>query len=281
MQNMDLKYKNNRVGITVFEKLGDCIFLGSFWLVFAAAALFMFMLIVGLFIFADGAAFLNVLKNPEFHFAVTFTIWTTVLATILAALVAIPCGYILSRRRFAGKVIIDTLLDVPIVLPPLVSGVALLIFFGPLFGDTLADIGLKIVFSTGGVVAAQWFIATPFAIKTFKQSFDAIDTRLEKVARTLGYSPYKVFVKVTIPLAKKGLIGGLTMTWARTLGEFGATAMLAGVTRLKTETLSAAIFLNMSIGDIQFALAAAIIMLTVALSLLIIFKLFTKTEVRL
>jgi molybdate transport system permease protein len=241
----------------------------------------MIMLIAGLFIFGELSIFLDVLKNPEFQFATIFTLWTTVLATVLSALTAIPCGYILSRYNFPGKVIIDTILDVPLVLPPLVSGVALLIFFGPLFGETLTAIGLDIIFSAKGVVVAQWFIAAPFAIKTFKHAFDSIDTRLEYVARTLGYSPEKVFLKVTVPLAKNGLLGGLTMTWARALGEFGATAMLAGVTRLKTETLSVAIFLNMSIGDTHFALATAIIMLLLALALLITFKIFTKVEVHL
>jgi len=104
---------------------------------------------------------------------------------------------------------------------------------------------------------------------------------MERVARTLGYSPGKVFLRVTVPLAKSGIIGGLTMTWARALGEFGATAMLAGVTRLKTETLSVAIFLNMSIGDIRFAMATAVIMLLVATVLLVIFKCPSGSEVRL
>ncbi len=263
------------------KKPGDYIFQGVFWLVFISTAIFMLMLIVGLFLFGEWATFFEVLKNPEFHFAITFTLWTTLLATVFSALVAIPCGYILSRYKFPGRIIIDTILDVPIVLPPLVSGVALLIFFGPLFGETLAKWGLDVVFSSRGVVIAQCFVAAPFAIKTFKHAFDSIDTRLEKVARTLGYTPYKVFLKVTIPLTKNGLLGGLTMTWARALGEFGATAMLAGVTRLKTETLSVAIFLNMSVGDTQFALVTAIIMLMISLTLLVTFKIFTGVEVRL
>lgn len=265
----------------IIKKTGEYIFRGGFWVIFLATSIFMLLLIIGLFLFGEWAAFLEVIKNPEFKFAVSFTLWTTLLATILAALVAIPCGYVLSRYSFPGKIFIDTLLDVPIVLPPLVSGVALLIFFGPLFGQALATWGLNIVFSTWGVVVAQWFIAAPFAIKTFKHAFDSIDTRLEKVAQTLGYPPHKVFLKVTIPLAKNGLLGGLTMAWARALGEFGATAMLAGITRLKTETLSVAIYLNMSIGDTQFALVTAIIMLMVALALLVTFKFLSGVEIRL
>jgi molybdate transport system permease protein len=252
-----------------------------FWLVFVLFAVLMLVMVGGLFFYGEWAAFKSVLQHPEFHFAVFFTLWTSLLATFFAAVVAVPCGFVLSRYDFPGKVIVDTLMDIPIVLPPLVSGVALLILFGPILGNTLARFSLDVVFSTRGVVLAQWFIATPFAIKTFQHAFSSIDLRLENVARTLGYSPAGVFLRVTMPLAKGGILGGLTMAWARALGEFGATAMLAGITRMKTETLSVAIFLNMSVGDIQFAMATAIIMLMVAMILMCVFKVFTGTGVRL
>jgi molybdate transport system permease protein len=197
----------------------------------------------------------------------------------LAALIAIPAGYVLSRQRFPGKALIETLMDIPIVLPPLVSGVALLILLGPVLGEVLTRFSLDVVFSARGVVVAQCFIATPFAIRAFKQAFDSIDPRLEKVARTLGFSQGMVFLKVTLPLAKGCILSGLTMTWARALGEFGATAILAGITRMKTETLSVAIFLNMSIGDIQFAMSVSMIMLFLALLLMSLFKFFTSSEV--
>ncbi|CFW98115.1 MetI-like domain [Syntrophomonas zehnderi OL-4] len=148
-------------------------------------------------------------------------------------------------------------------------------------GNSLAKIGIDVVFSKLGVVVAQWFVATPYAIRTFQQAFNSIDPRMEKVAKTLGYSPAQVFLKVTIPLTKMALVGGIMMSWARALGEFGATAMLAGITRMKTETLSIAVFLNMSIGDMNFAIATAIVMLFLALSLLIIVKTLVKNEVQL
>jgi molybdate transport system permease protein len=256
-------------------------FQGFFLLVFILFTVFMVIMVGGLLFYGEWAAFLSVIKNPEFRFAVAFTLWTSLLATLLAAVAAVPCGFILSRYNFPGLVLIDTLVDIPIVLPPLVSGLALLILFGPILGNALVHLGLGVVFSARGVVVAQWFIATPFAIKTFKQAFDAIDPRLENVARTLGYSPAEVFLRVTMPLAKGGILGGLTMAWSRALGEFGATAMLAGITRMKTETLSVAIFLNMTIGDMQFAIATAVIMLLVALILMSVFKVFTTTGVRL
>ncbi len=274
LRNMVLKFQNNP------SFLGQ-LFIGTFWLVFALTSLFFIGVIAGLISYSDLATIRNVLGQAEFRYAIKFTLLTSVTATIFAVIVALPCGYILSRYDMPGKIILDTLVDIPIILPPLVSGIALLIFFGPVFGDSLAKIGINVVFSKLGVVVAQWFVATPYAIRTFQQAFNSIDPRMEKVAKTLGYSPTQVFLKVTIPLAKMALIGGVMMSWARALGEFGATAMLAGITRMKTETLSVAIFLNMSIGDMDFAIATAVVMLCLALLLLVFVKTLIKNGVRL
>ncbi|TCO71831.1 molybdate transport system permease protein [Marinisporobacter balticus] len=234
---------------------------------------------MGLISYSDLSTLFNILKQVEFHFALKFTLWTSLVATIFATIIALPCAYILSRYKLPGRVFLDTMLDMPIVLPPLISGIALLIFFGPVLGDHLAQAGIKIVFTPLGVIIAQCFIATPYAIKTFKQAFASIDQRMENIARTLGFSPPNVFLKVTLPLAKNGIIAGIMMAWTRALGEFGATAMLAGITRMKTETLSVAVFLNMSIGDIKFAISTAIVMLFIAFVLLIILKILLRNEV--
>jgi molybdate transport system permease protein len=250
-----------------------------FWLIFILMILFLLLIIVGLLTYTDAESMATVLQQPEFHFAIRFTLETSVVATLLAVVFALPSGYILSRYNIPGRAFIDTLLDIPIVLPPLVSGIALLIFFGPLFGEQLERVGISVVFSQLGVVIAQWFIAAPFAIRSFIQAFNSIDQRMERVARTLGFSPVRVFVKVTLPLAKGGLLGGIMMAWARALGEFGATAMLAGITRMKTETLSVAVFLNMSIGDMEFAIATSIVMLIIALLVLVGLKMLARSEV--
>ncbi|WHH61780.1 ABC transporter permease [Petroclostridium sp. X23] len=270
---MDSKQNN-------LKQSGNNIFFGLLWIVFAFIILFLLLLIIGLLTYSDFHTLFDILKQPEFHFALKFTLWTSILATILATIFALPCGYILSRYKLPGSIFLDTILDMPIVLPPLISGIALLIFFGPFLGEHLARAGINIVFTPLGVIVAQWFIATPYAIKTFKQAFTAIDQRMEKVARTLGFSPFRVFFRVTLPLAKNGLISGIMMAWTRALGEFGATAMLAGITRMKTETLSVAVFLNMSIGDIKFAISTAIVMLFIALMLLIVLKMVLRNEVR-
>lgn len=271
--NMDLKQINSRINI------GGVLF-GFFWLVFALLMTLLLLLIFGLLSYSDMATVAAVLNDPEFLFALRFTLWTSLWATAFAAITALPCAYILSRYNFPGAAFFDSLVDIPIVLPPLVSGVALLILFGPMFGGHLSNIGINIVFTPLGVIVAQWFVATPFAIKTFKQTFYSIDQRMEKIARTLGYSSTMAFVKVTLPLAKNGLIAGIMMAWTRAVGEFGATAMLAGITRMKTETLSIAIFLNMSIGEIKFAISTAIVMILIAIVFLVVVKTLLRNEVR-
>ncbi|MBM7865568.1 ABC transporter permease [Heliomicrobium gestii] len=252
----------------------------SFRLIFVLMTGFMAAVFGVLLLYGQPGQFREVIANPEFQFAALFTLGTTVLATVAAVLAAIPCGFVLARHSFPGKALLDTLLDLPIVLPPLVSGVALLILFGPVLGNGLSRLGQDVVFTARGVVIAQWFIATPFAIKTFSQAFAAIDPRYEKVARTLGHTSWQTFYRVTLPMARKGILGGVAMTWARTLGEFGATAMLAGVTRMKTETLSAAVYLSVSVGDLPFALTTATVLWLAALTVLVIFRGVTGAGMR-
>ncbi len=254
---------------------------GFFWVIFGLILLFLISIIMGLISYSDWESIKEILRQSEFHFSLQFTLLTSLLATAAATIVALPSAYILSRYRLPFRAFLDTLLDIPIILPPLVSGIALLIFFGPFLGRQLEQIGINIVFTPLGVIVAQWFIATPYAIKIFKQAFSSIDPRMENVARTLGFSPTMVFIKVSLPLAKNGIIEGIVMAWTRALGEFGATAMLAGITRMKTETLSVAVFLNMSIGDIKFAISTAIVMLVMALLVLILLKTLLRSEVRL
>jgi molybdate transport system permease protein len=252
------------------------VFKGAIGLVFGLTALLVLLVILSLVFHGRWSEFTLLAANREFRFAVLFSLGTTAAATIAGILTGIPVAYFLARYEFPSKALIATVLEIPIMLPPLVSGVALLIFFGQVLGSTLAKMGLGLVFTWRGVIAAQWFVATPFGIKAFRQAFEAVDPRLENMARTLGYSPAMTFFKVTLRLTRESLLGGITMVWARTLGEFGAVAMLAGITRMKTETLPAAIFLNISLGDIDFAVAAATVMLIMAFFLLLILKIFAR-----
>lgn len=269
MVNTVLKQKSNKSYRIQTGWLGSV-----FWVVFGMTVVFVIAVFVALLWFGLKEPLIKLFNNPEIRFAVGFTLKTTFMATMGATLTAIPCGYLLARRNFPGKVVVDILLDLPIMLPPLVSGVALLIMFGPILGTGLERFGLRIVFSPLGVIVAQWFIALPLVIKMFRESFESIDPRLENVARTLGCTWDMAFFRVTLPMAGRGIFAGMAMAWARTIGEFGATAMLAGVTRMKTETLSAAVYLNMSIGEIQVALGISVLMFLTAITILLLFKIW-------
>ena len=257
---------------------GGTVFQWAIGLIFGFTALAVVLILSTLLFQPDWGRFVSLARDPEFRFAVLFSLGTTAVATAAAVLTGIPAAYFLARFDFPGKVAVASALELPIMLPPLVSGIALLIFFGPVLGGVLAKADWDIVFTYRGVIAAQWFVAVPFGIKVFRQAFETVDLRLENLARTLGYTPAKVFFRVTLRLTRRSLLGGATMVWARTLGEFGAVAMLAGITRMKTETLPAAIFLNISLGDVDFAIAAAVVMLLMAFALLMMLKVFMPGE---
>lgn len=213
------------------------------------------------------------LRIPEIQFAVKLSLITSVISTTLCILFAIPIAYSMERLKVPGKSIINTLLNIPLALPPVVSGVALLLLFGTTsFGRKLASLGLKFVFDVKGVVLAQFFVNISYMIRILKSTFSDIDPKLEFVGRTLGCSQFQSFIKITLPLAKNGLIAGTVITWARSLGEFGAALMLAGATRMKTETLPTSLYLNMSTGDIGLAMASATIIILISIVSLIVFE---------
>ena len=165
------------------------------------------------------------------------------------------------------------MINIPISLPPLVSGVALLLLFGTTrFGQALAAQGLNFIFSVKGIVLAQIFIITPYMVRILRSTFADINPRLEFVARTLGCSQWQAFYKVTLPLAKGGIIAGMVISWSRAIGEFGCALMVAGATRMATETLPVALYLNMSIGNLEMAMAAATCLIIISLISLFIFE---------
>jgi molybdate/tungstate transport system permease protein len=165
--------------------------------------------------------------------AVLRAIWLSVAsatwATALGALVGLPLGYLLARHRFAGKALIEGLIDLPIVIPHPIAGIALLFVFGRRFfvGRAFSLAGIHFVGATGGIVIAMLFVSAPFLINAARDGFAAIDPRLEGVARTLGRGPWAVFFGVTVPLARRSLVSGAVMMWARALSEFGAVVVLA------------------------------------------------------
>ena len=246
-----------------------------------------FAVLISDFIYADSASIKLLAKSSDFHKSFLLTIYTSFITTFFAILIAIPSAYALSRYRFPGIVLIDTLVDLLIVLPVLIIGVSLLVFFklgGEMANSTiwpLRYIGMAIahcadffVYNKAGVVLAQFFCSAPFAIRMIKTSFDEISVRTEDVARTLGCSHGQAFFHVTLPLARNGILAGTVIAWMLAFGVFGAVTMVAGAVRGRTEVLPTSIFLEVSIGRIELALVISIVMMLTAGTILTALRVF-------
>ena len=213
------------------------------------------------------------LADEEILFSVRLSCVTALLATVICLILAIPCAYALSRYKFKGKKILETLMLLPMSLPHLISGIALLLLFGQTrFGRILASCGLDFIFTVKGIVLAQIFVSLPYMISVLKTSFDSINPKIEFVARTLGCTAWQSFFRVTLPMSSQGLLAGTIMTWSKAIGEFGAVLLLAGATRMKTDVLPISIFLNISTGELDKAIATATILMIISLVSILIFQ---------
>ncbi len=224
------------------------------------------------------AVFLKVLSRTDawealHHPFVTEALWlstiTSLSSLLLALLLGTPIAYLLARSRARGIVLLDTLLDLPMVLPPTVAGVALRMAFGRrgILGEWFDVVGLQISFTTIAVILAQSFVSAPFYIRAARAGFQSVDQELERVAYTLGHSSLSTFLHVTIPLAFPALLGGAVMAWARALGEFGATIMFAGNMIGRTQTMPLAIYTAMET-DLTAALVLSLILIAVSFGVL-------------
>lgn len=209
--------------------------------------------------------------------ALWLTLRTTLISTIACVVFGTPMAYLLARRRFTGKGLLDTLVDLPVVVPPVVAGVALLLAFGRrgLIGRHLDALGIEIGFTTLAVVMAQVFIASPFFIRAARAGFEGVDRDLEQAAYTMGAGRWRTFWVVTVPLAGPSLTGGLVLAWARALSEFGATMMFAGNFPGRTQTLTLAVMTAME-SDIDTAVAVSVLSLALAVVTLVIAKAFLR-----
>ena len=206
------------------------------------------------------------LRSRDIQFSIMLSLISCTITTLLSIWVAVPIGYIMSRFDFRGKPLIDTLLDIPIVLPPLVVGLSLLILFryAP---DWLSD---SVVYKWPAVILAQFMVACAFAVRTMRVSFDQIPQRYEQVALTLGCNRQQAFWRVIMPQAKGGLLAAATLSWARALGEFGPILVFAGATRQKTEVLPTSAFLELQAGRTEGMLAVSLIMIGAAVIVFLI-----------
>jgi len=209
----------------------------------------------------------SALADRKIRYSIWLSLTSCTLSAVFSLLVAVPIGYLLSRHEFFGKRILDAVLDIPIVLPPLVVGLSLLILFQyPPFSWVARDV----VYQLPAVVLAQFSVACAFAVRTMKSTFDHIDPRSEQVAITLGCSRAQAFGWVVLPDASRGMMTAFTLAWARSLGEFGPLLIFAGATRMKTEVLSTSVFLELNVGNIEAAVAVSLIMILAAVTVLVV-----------
>lgn len=219
---------------------------------------------------ADIAASLG---DAEVTQAISLSLTTTLVTVGITVLCGTPLAYLLARRRFAGRTVVDTLIDLPMVLPPAVAGIALLVTFGRrgLLGQYLETAGIEIAFTQVAVVIAQTFVAAPFYVKTALSAFASLNRELEEAAALDGASARQIFRFVTLPVTLPALFGGAVMTWARALGEFGATIIFAGNFPGRTQTMPLAIYIGFEI-DLRIALTLAAILLGVSFTVLLLVK---------
>jgi len=213
------------------------------------------------------------LASPEIQYSIKLSLVSCTLTTLLSLWVAVPTGYVLSRHQFPGRRVMDAVLDIPIVLPPLVIGLSLLILFQTPLGRAVQRV-VPVTYAIPSVILAQFAVACAFAVRTMLVTFDQISPRCEQVALTLGCNRSQAFWRVALPEARRGVLTAGTLAWARALGEFGPILVFSGATRLRTEVLPTTVVLVLSVGNIEAAVAVSLIMIGAALAVLTIARAF-------
>jgi len=208
--------------------------------------------------------------------ALALSLTTTAVSVVLTVAIGLPLALVLARRTFRGKWFVEALVDLPIVLPPAVAGLALLLVFGRrgLLTAPLQATGLDIAFTTFAVILAQTFVSAPFFVRAARAGIAGVDRDLEDAARVDGANERQVFRTMTVPLAGATLAAGLVMSWARALGEFGATIMFAGNVEGRTQTLPLVVYSEFQAGDLDASIAAAAILVLAALGVLFAVRVF-------
>jgi molybdate transport system permease protein len=240
--------------------------------------IFIAAILLGLVVYSPFPALAASLASPEIRFAILLSLATSVISTLLCIAFAIPVAYALARYQFFGKRIATLALTLPLTLPPLVAGIALLLFFGTTpWGRTLEEAGIAVIFTPLGIIVAEVFVNIPYMIRILRSTFSTINPRYEYVAKTLGCTETGAFFHVTLPMARSGLLAGTVITWSKAMGEFGAVLMVAGATTMRTETLPIALYLNISTGDLNLAVAAATILILISLLTLCAVEYFDRS----
>lgn len=237
--------------------------------VVAAAILVAFIVVplAGLFFHIGLGDLVAALQTGAARDALRLSIITTFCSLAITLLLGTPLAYILDRAEFPARSFVDAVVDLPIVVPPAVAGLALLLAFGRngTFGPLFGFLGIQLSFTTVAVIMAQTFVASPFYVRGARAGFAAVDRTLEAASATLGMGPLRTFAFITVPLAAPALIAGAVLSWARALGEFGATIMFAGNLQGVSQTLPLAVYLNLESGNLPVAVALSVILILFSL----------------
>ncbi len=241
--------------------------------------LFIAVPISAVFLTANPDQISDQLQNPQIIEAIKLSLYTSAIATLIAFCLTVPTGYFMATRKFRGKAILDTIIDLPIVLPPAVAGVALLYAFAPkgLLGPLLNSVGITIPGYTVAVVIAETFVASPFLLRSAKTGFENLDHNIVNSARILTNSKLKVFFTISLPLTIRAITSGVMMCWARAMGEFGATLMFAGNLQEITQTMPLAIYVLMS-SEPTAGIMLSIILIVISFTVLILLRMLQQKK---
>ena len=234
------------------------------------------LLIAGMLI-ADIAAvrpapLLDALASPEIRYAVKLSLFSCFVTAFLSLLISVPLAYVLTRLNGPWRHMLDVLLDIPFVVPPVVIGLSLLLLFNTSWGRAFERI-IPVSYAIPGVILAQFPVACAFALRILRTTFEQMNPRLEQVALTLGCSQQQVFWHVVLPQARRGMLSAFTLAWSRSLGEFGPVMIFAGTIRLQTEVLPTSVFFELNQGHTEIAVAIALLMIILSAVAMLIIRL--------
>jgi molybdate transport system permease protein len=264
------------------NRLGGVVFTAVVFVATALALGLLVLPIVAIFAQVPAHRLLDQVRDPIVRDALVLTATTNAIALAVILLVGTPAAYLLGTRRFRGREIVITLVELPLVLPPTVAGIGLLAAFSGrvgLLSDVFQPIGLDVVFTTTAVVMAICFVAGPFFLRQAIAAFETLDRDVLDAARVDGASPFRALVSVSIPLAKAGLAAGAALAFARGIGEFGATIMFAGNLRGVTQTLPLLIYQDFEL-SFDVALAISALLVVVSATVLITVKVMVRVSAR-
>lgn len=246
----------------------------GWWALSLPLLLFLLLPLLALIFYSSPAELVANFRLPQVRQALSLSLRTSTWATLAAVVLGMPVAYLLARRQFPGRVLLDNLIDLPIVLPPAVAGLSLLLVFGRrgLLGAPLNELGVRITFTELAVIIAQTFIAVSLFVRAASIGFSAVEPELEDAAAIDGANPWQIFRRVTLPISRRAVLSGAAMAWARALGEFGATIIFAGNFPGRTQTMPLAIYLGFEL-NLDVAVTLSIILVVFSFLVLLLVKL--------